>query len=150
MKRALLAISAMALLASCSSGPPPSVRKLMKDDVQPTADIFWKSSGSVSDENGMVDLTPTTEQGWKKAEDATKHLVELGELLKTDDYAKDRGAGWIKFADGMIDMSKQAQKAVADRNSDKMFEVGAYLYDVCSACHQAYPATEAAAAGVKE
>jgi cytochrome c556 len=50
----------------------------------------------------------------------------------------------------MIDMSKQAQKAVEDRNSDKIFEVGAYLYDVCSACHQTYPATEAAAAGVKE
>jgi hypothetical protein len=150
IKRAVLALSAAALLASCSDGPPPSVRALMKDDVQPTADIFWKSSGSVSDETGDHDLTPTTPEGWKKAEDATKHLVELGELLKTEDYAQGRGEGWLKFADGMIDMSKQAEAAVKSRNSDKMFEVGAYLYDVCSACHQAYPATEAAAAGVKE
>jgi len=150
VRQAILAVAATALLASCNSAPPPSVRALMKDEVQPTADIFWHSSGSVSDETGDHDLTPTTPEGWKKAQDATARLIELGELMKTEDYAKDRGEGWVKFAQGMVDMSKQAQKAVADRDSDKMFEVGAYLYDVCSACHQAYPATEAEAAGIKE
>ncbi len=150
MKRqAFWVLGAAMLLASCG-GEPPSVRKLMKDEVDPAAQIFWKSSGSVSDVNGTTDLTPTTDEQWKKVEDATKHLVELGQLMKSDDYAQDRGPAWLKFADGMIDMSKQAQQAVASRNSDRMFEIGAYLYDVCSACHQAYPAKEAAAAGVKE
>ena len=151
VRQAILALAAATLMASCSSAPPPSARALMVDEVEPTAQIFWKSAGAISDENGITDLTPTTPEGWKKAEDATAKLVELGELLKTEDYAQDRGPGWIKFADGMIDMSKQSQKAVADRDSDKMFELGAYLYDVCSGCHQAYPATEAeAATGIKE
>lgn len=146
MKRqAILAIGAAACLAACTGGKePPSVRKLMKDEVQPTAEIFWNSSGSVSDESGEHDLTPTTEEGWKKARDAAAKLGEYGELMMTKDYAADRGEAWIKFSRGLVDISKRAEQAAANHDGDAMFEVGAYVYDVCSACHQAYPATEAA------
>lgn len=149
---AILAVSAAALLASCGSGEAgPSVRQFMMDEVQPTADIFWKSSGSISDENGITDLTPTTEEGWKRAQDATKKLAEYGELLQTEPYAKDRGEGWIRLAKGLVDISKRAEQSVIERDSDKMFEIGGYVYDVCKACHQAYPATEAAeATGIEE
>lgn len=151
MKRTMLALAAATLLASCASdAPPPSVRKLMKEEVQPTAEIYWGSAGAVSDENGLTDLTPTTDEGWNKAVASAVKLGEYGKLLLTEDYAKDRGEGWKRLAQGLVDVSKRAEKAAADHDGDAVFEVGGNIYDVCSACHQAYPATEAAAAGVVE
>lgn len=150
IRQAVLALLATGLLASCGSGEKPSARALMRDEVQPTAEIYWNSSGSISDENGIRDLTPTTDEGWKKAQDAAVKLGELGKLMMTDEYAEGRGPGWLKFSQGLIDMSKQAEQAAIDRDGDGVFEKGAYLYDVCSGCHQAYPAVEASAAGVVE
>lgn len=143
MKQGVLAVLAASLLASCGGPEKPSAMLLMRDEVQPTAEIFWGSSGSISDENGMHDLTPTTEEGWKKTLDSTVKLRELGELLKSEAYAQDRGEGWVRFSQGLIDVSKRAEQSVRDRDSDKMFEVGGHVYDVCKACHEAYPATEA-------
>jgi hypothetical protein len=151
VKQAILAVAAMAFLASCGSEPPPSARALMKDEVQPTAEIYWGSAGAITDANGTVDLTPTTDEGWKKAQDSAVKLGELGKLLMTDDYAQDRGPGWLKLSQGLIDVSKRAEKAAIDRDGDAVFVVGGDIYTVCSACHQAYPATEAEAeTGIKE
>ncbi len=138
-----MAFAMLACLAACSAAPPPpSVRDLMKDQIQPQADIFWNSAGSVSDESGMHDLTPTTDKGWENTRAAAARITGYGNLLMTADYAKDRGEGWIRFAKGMIAVGQRAEQAAADHDGDAVFEIGGALYDVCSACHQAYPQTE--------
>ncbi|OJW73836.1 MAG: hypothetical protein BGO57_04295 [Sphingomonadales bacterium 63-6] len=154
IRNTIVALAGLALLAGCGGNEAEgekksemaSVRDLMKDEVQPTAEIYWGSAGSVSDENGMTDLTPTTDEGWQKTRDSAVKLGELGKKLMEPQYSKDRGEGWIRLSQGLIDVSKIAEQAAADKNPDKVFEVGGTIYDVCTACHQAYPQSEAPSA----
>jgi cytochrome c556 len=136
-----VAILGAAMLASCSKPQPEPnhVQQLMAEVVQPQADIYWHSAGSVSDEEGVHDLTPTTDEGWQKAADAAVKIGEAGKLLMTDKYSSGRKEDWRRFSQGMVDIAEKARQAAADHDEDKVFEVGGTMYDVCSACHQAYP-----------
>lgn len=147
----LVALTALALLAGCgqqgggdaapSSGNP--TRKLMAETVEPQAQILWKVAGSFSDKSGEHQLRPTTEEGWKKAEDAAARLVEMGKLLATSPYSDGRSDDWAVFARGLSELAEKNRKGVADRLSDdELLVLGGELYNVCQACHQAYPPAE--------
>jgi cytochrome c556 len=115
--------------------------------MEPDAQIFWQSSGTVSDAAGTRDLTPTTDAGWAAAESAAATVAETGNLLMTPIYGEDRGSDWIAFAQDLVRAGEAAEKAAMDRDGDAMFEAGGTLSDACSACHQAYlPQEEAARA----
>ena len=161
MKPYAAAIAATILLAGCSSKTPEPAAKpgaaassatpapayvqahtlkaLMANVVDPQAQIFWHSSGSISDAKGTRDLTPTTEEGWRATRSAAATVTEMGNLLMTPQYAKGHGEDWIQLAQALVQTGMKAEKAAADRNSDAIFETGGTLYEVCSACHQAYP-----------
>jgi hypothetical protein len=150
MRHYAVAIAAAASLASCNraddgDAAAPTyvkahdIKQLMATIVQPQADVFWRSSGSVMDEQGEHDLTPTTEERWLAARSASATVAEMGNLLQTPLYAEGRGADWIQFSKALVEIGMRAEQAVAARNSDAMFEVGGTMYNVCSACHQAYP-----------
>jgi hypothetical protein len=47
----------------------------------------------------------------------------------------------------MVDAGKQAEQAAKDKNVDKVFEMSGTVYNVCSACHMAYPPPVPAASG---
>jgi hypothetical protein len=113
--------------------------------MEPDAQIFWRSSGTVSDTAGTRDLTPTTPEGWKAAQSAAATVAETGNLLMTPVYARDRGDDWITFAQDLVRSGKQAEQAAIARDGDAMFEAGAKLSEACSACHQAYLPQEQAA-----
>ena len=146
MMRALAAmtiVGAAALLSGCNQGPPApekTVQQLMAEDVQPTAEVYWNSVQFISDETGDHDIFPKTDAEWAKTKAAATKLGELGELLKTPSYTEGRGEDWTQFSNSLIEVSKLAEQAAADKSTDKVFEVGGTIYSVCSACHQAYPA----------
>ncbi len=155
-----IAIAAVALLAGCNRAPPTpekTVQQLMAEDVQPTAQIYWDSAGHVSElVDGKVverELRPVTDADWQRTKDATIRLGELAELLKTPAYAEGRGPDWITFANSLGEIAKLAEQSADQRDTDRIFEIGGTLYNVCTACHQVYPATtgpeaeEATAAG---
>ena len=154
--RHVAVITATILLAGCggkapdaakpAAAPPApayvqahTLKALMATVVDPQAQIFWHSSGSVSDAKGTHDLTPTTEAGWLATRSAAATVTEMGNLLMTPLYATGKGEDWIQLAQAMVQTGMKAEKAAADRNSDAIFETGGTLYEVCSACHQAYP-----------
>lgn len=148
---------ALAALAGCNKEEPAQpapplirahdIRQLMAIVVQPQADVFWRSAGSVSDETGIHDLTPTTDEGWLATRSAAATVAEMGNLLMTPLYAEGRGDDWIQFSKALVEIGRKAELAAVDRNSDAIFEVGGTMYNVCSACHQAYPPKAAANAG---
>lgn len=141
--RIAIGISALALLAGCESAPEPNHTKiLMRDEVQPQADIFWKSAGTIVDMEGEHDLTPTTDEGWAKTRAAAQAVIAAGELLQTPQYSEGRGEGWIRFSQGLVEIAKQAEQSAIDQDGDAVFTIGGKMYDVCTACHQAYPAEE--------
>jgi len=143
-------LALMALTACNGAGKQPAepaatfvkahdVKQLMAVVVQPQADVFWRSAGSVTDETGEHDLTPTTDAGWLATRSAAATVAEMGNLLMTPQYAQGRGEDWMQFSKSLVEIGQRAEKAAADRNSDAIFETGGTMYNVCSACHQAYP-----------
>jgi len=161
----LTLFAAAALLAGCdaagddsqaSAGEPQyvqahSAQQLMAQVVQPTAEVFWGSAGFVVDETGEHDLTPTTDEGWQATRTAAATITEMGNLLMTPVFAEGRGADWIEFSRALVEVGQQAEQAAANRDSDAVFEVGGTMYNVCTACHQAYlPEEQAAAANAPQ
>jgi len=131
------------LLAGCNQAAQPdkTVQQFMAQDVQPTADIYWKSVQYINEEGGQRDIQPQTDAEWQAVQDAARQLAAYAELLKTPGYAEGRGSDWIQFADSLAEVSKQAEQAAAEKNPEKVFDVGGTVYSVCSACHMIYPTT---------
>lgn len=148
MKGLFIAAAGLFLLAGCNrsaetADPQPvkahDIKQLMAVIVQPQADVFWRSAGSVTDASGTHDLTPTTDEAWLKTRSAAATITEMGNLLMTPQYAQGRGKDWLQFSRSLAEVGMQAEKAAVDRNTDAIFEVGGTIYNVCTACHQVYP-----------
>jgi hypothetical protein len=138
--RHVLAIVLILPLAACDRGPPPvPIRDFMAKQVQPTAQTYWDAVKFVSDEAGEHDIRPRNDAEWERTRKAAEDLGKFGEQLKSDAYAEGRGADWSQFAQGLVDVAKQAEQAAIEKDPDKVFEVGYTVYSVCSACHQVYP-----------
>ena len=143
-RKLIIAFAGTALVAGCNQGPAApekTVQMLMKEDVQPTAEVYWNSVQFISDETGDHDIFPQTDADWQKTKDAATRIGEFAELLKTPGYTEGRGADWTTFANSLGEVARLAEQAAEERDTDKIFEVGGTLYNVCSACHQVYPAT---------
>lgn len=161
IRRRLATVTAILLIAGCARKSPDaapttkqdsvagapaaayvqahSLQALMANVVDPQAQVFWHSSGTLTDAKGQHDLTPTTEEGWRATRSAAATVAEMGNLLMTPLYAKGRAEDWIQLSQALVQVGMKAEKAAADRNADAVFETGGTLYEVCSACHQAYP-----------
>jgi hypothetical protein len=122
-----------------------SLQQLMATVMEPDAQVFWRSSGAVSDPGGLRDLAPTTAEGWAAAQSSAATVAETGNLLMTPLYSRGRGPDWMGFAQELVRAGTQAEKAAIDRDGARMFEAGAKLSEACSACHQAYLPQEQAA-----
>jgi hypothetical protein len=150
--RILAAVSATALLASCSqSGSGESAAtgetfiqahttmELMQNVVQPQADILWSAAGSVSDEDGLHFLRPTTDEGWAAVISSAATVTEMGNLLMTAPYSEGRDEDWFTFARGMVEIGKKNEEAlIARADEDELMTLGGDLYNVCKACHESY------------
>ena len=141
-RRTLTLFAISAALAGCQAEPKASVKEYMAGEVQPTAEVYWNAVQFISDEQGDHDIFPRNDAEWENVRQAAVRLGEMGAELKEPKYAEGRGAAWIDFADGLIEVSAQAEKAAADKSTEAVFEVGGTVYSVCSACHQAYPPAE--------
>lgn len=153
-----------ALLAACgqedgggtAAGEPQyvkahSMQQLMAQVVQPTAEVFWGSVQYISDETGEHDIVPQTDEDWQRTRTAAAALTEMGNLLMTPVHSEGRGADWIEYSRGLIEVGQKAEQAAANRDVDAVFEIGGTMYNVCTACHQAYlPEEQAAAANASQ
>ena len=142
-KRLAIALLAAGLVGGCGgpATPEKTVQQLMAEDVQPTAQVYWDAVQFISDETGDHDIFPKTEADWKRTRDAATRIVELGELIQTPGYAEGRGESWVQIAQSLAEVGKLAEQAADSKDPAKIFEVGGTMYNVCSACHQVYPAT---------
>lgn len=154
MKGIIVAAACLALLAGCKKAEEKAptfvkahdIKQLMATVVQPQADVFWKSAGSYTDATGTHDLRPTTDEAWLRTRSAAATIAEMGNLLMTPQYAEGRGEDWMQFSKSLVEIGLKAEKAAVDRSEDEIFDTGGTMYNVCTACHQAYPATGKAGA----
>ena len=145
----IAAATMAALLAACGQGaetPEKTVQQLMADDVQPTAEIYWDAVRYESVlEDGLPverDIQPETDEDWAKVKASATRLGELGALLQSPGYAEGRGEDWMQFSRSLVEVSQLAAQAADEKNTEKVFEVGGTVYQVCTACHQVYPPAE--------
>ncbi len=148
--QALALLASCAFLASCSGEPADlphgTTQQFMANEVQPTAETYWNAVGAVSElidgEPVFREFEPETDEEWAAVAAAAVKLREYGEVLATPAYAEGRGQDWLDFAQGMQDVARQAEQAALDKSPEAVFEVGGTIYNVCTACHQAYPPAE--------
>ena len=138
--RMIAALGAAVLLAGCkASAPAESVQQLMKNKVDPASKVYFDAVQYVSDSTGEHDIQPQTDADWEEVRKAAADLQDYGKLLQADAYTEGRNPDWTKFSRAMVDAGKQAEQAAKDKNVDKVFEMSGTVYNVCSACHMAYP-----------
>ena len=149
MRRVVHWLALTVVLAACDRTPAQQVEvsdyvrahdihHLMEVVVEPQADVFWNSSGAITNASGEHDLTPTTDEGWLATQSAAATIAEIGNLLMTPQFAQGRGSDWKQFARSLVEIGMRAEQAAVDRNSDAVLEVGATMDTVCEACHQVY------------
>lgn len=141
-------LCAVILLAGCkASAPAETVQQIMKNKVDPASKVYFGAVQYISDSTGEHDIQPRTDAEWEKVRRAAADLQDYGRQLQSDDYAKGRNPDWVKFSQALVDASKQGEDAAKAKNVDKVFEMSGTIYNVCSACHMAYPPPVPAASG---
>lgn len=142
-------------LAACSEAPEESANtgqlpdgerytleldmlQFMELVLEPVADGLWDSAGWIDDiEEGYFELYPTTDEGWAEVRQSAAMIVEAGNALALPSRAYDDDA-WLTYSRAMSNVGLQAMEAAEARNNEDLFQAGAQLYSVCTACHQAY------------
>ncbi len=114
-----------------------NMQELMLHVLEPAADGLWSTAGWVEDRDGYRELYPTTEEGWEHVVGSAAMVAESGNLLMLPGRALDNDA-WMIYADGLTQAGFRAMAAAVTRNKEDLFQAGADIYSVCSACHQAY------------
>ena len=141
-----------ALLSACGesavdtpeveSGPAYNLSLNMTDFMnkilEPSADGLWRSAGWVLDEvDGYYELYPTDDEGWQQVENHAAMVVEAGNAMLLPGRAMPEGE-WTTYTEAMSTVGLTAMQAARDQDKEAVFQAGAQLYSVCTACHQAY------------
>jgi hypothetical protein len=117
--------------------PTGDVLHLMHWLLEPAADHLWDSAGFVITDEGMVDLQPTTEEGWLAVQHSAVVVAEAGNLLMMPGLARDEG-DWREISLGLIEAGLQNRAAAEAHDAEALFEAGGLLYRVCLSCHAVY------------
>ena len=131
------------VLFACAEpeGPPfkpmVDVKQLMVSIVDPAADVFWDSVGTIISEEGVDEWYPKTDEEWAAVENSAIVLMESGNLLMIGNRARDQQA-WMQMSRQMIDAGAVALAAAQSKDPDAVFAVGETVYFACDRCHGLY------------
>jgi len=105
--------------------------------LEPVADSLWKSAGWVLDQDdGYYELYPTDDAGWAAARYQAAMIVEAGNAMLLP--GRNIDGAWTTYSQAMSAVGLTLMKAAEDQSEEDLFQGGAQLYSVCTACHQAY------------
>ena len=173
-----LCACAASLLAAAScrraaDAPPPAppapayvtdvtIKDLMLDVIDPSADVVWLSVTTVANETGLVETRPQNDEEWAKVRQGALTLAEAANLLMMPGrkvappdhksevpgielegpemdalIANSRGV-WEVRAKALHDAAMDAYRAAVAKDADKVFEVGEAIENACEGCHSQY------------
>jgi hypothetical protein len=114
-----------------------SVKDLMANMMDPTADVVWESVGTVMTKEGTFERAPQTDDEWDNVKAHAIMLVEAGNLLMLP--ARSGGnPEWIQMSQDLITQSKRMITAAEKHDRQAVFDVGAEIYDRCVNCHKKF------------
>jgi cytochrome c556 len=142
--------------------PAATVKDLMLAIIDTNADVVWESVSSVSNEKGLVETRPQTDEDWQKvrrgavalAEGANmlmipgRRVARPGEKSETPGVelepeemdaliAKDPAAFHKRAAD-LRTAALEILDAVDKKDADKVFAIGEHIERACENCHSHY------------
>ena len=134
-----------ALLLGCATDAPDSssyeavadVQELMLTVLEPAAEAYWDAVGWIIDETGEHEIAPANPEEWEAVRNAAFVIAESGNLLMMDGRALDQ-TSWIAMSKAMVQVGRTAIGAAEARDKNAVFDAGAVVYYVCTACHAAY------------
>lgn len=114
-----------------------SMKDLMANLVDPTADGVWEQFGTIDTKDGSFEKAPATDDDWNEVKAKAMTLVEVGNLLMLP--ARSGGNDeWVRKAQALITQSQRAIKAAADHDKEASFNIGADIYETCVSCHKQF------------
>jgi hypothetical protein len=125
-----------------NSGPDYNLTLNMTDFMnrvlEPSADALWRSAGWVLDEvDGYYELYPTDDIGWERVGNQAAMIVEAGNAMMLPGRAMEQSE-WMTYSEAMSTVGLTLMQAASEQDEDALFQGGAQLYSVCTACHQAF------------
>lgn len=140
----LVACGGVLASTGCRGGtaPPPfrpvvDTKLLMKAVVNPSADVVWEATGWIITAEATRQRKPKNDEEWTEVRNRAVELAEAGNLLMMPPRAKD-GGEWMRRCLELVVQGEAALHAAEARDWDKLFTVGAGVYEACSACHEKY------------
>ena len=132
------------LLFGCApdAGEPPftlvaDLPDLMSTVVDPAADVYWDAVGWIIDASGTTEIRPESPEEWEAVRNAAYQVAESGNLMMMRGRAVDEPE-WTGFSQALISVGRRAIEAAEARDEQGVFDVGAEIYAVCTACHATY------------
>jgi cytochrome c556 len=142
--------------------PDATIKDLMLNVVDTSADVVWLSVTTEVNEKGVIDTRPQNDEEWLKvrqgaitlAEAANlllipgRHVARPGEKSETPGVElepsemeelinKDR-ATWNARATALHEAATLALRAAEAHDADKVFEIGETIEHACENCHKTY------------
>ena len=167
-----LGMLVVALIAGCRAAPPPAppapefrptatVREVMGNMVDPSADVLWESVATVVTDKGIDDRRPRTDEEWAVVKRSAVTLVEATNLLlidrptgRTEDISanpnielspaeidavrKKDPEAWKTFVKGLYDAALPALDAINKKDADALLNSGEGIDVACENCHLHY------------
>jgi hypothetical protein len=141
--------------------PTTTIRDLMDNIVDPSADTIWNSVSTTITKKGTEEKAPHTDEEWGTVRHSAIELLEASNLLQIPGrhvamagqrneqgielqpeqieklINEDRRA-WITLAHGLHDAATLALHAVDAKDPAKVLESGDVIDNACENCHQRY------------
>jgi len=167
-----LGLLVVALISGCRAAPPPAppapefrptatVREVMGNMVDPSADVLWESVATIVSEKGIDDRRPRTDEEWAAVKRSAVTLVEATNLLlidrptgRTEDISanpnielspaeidavrKKDPEAWKGFVKGLYDSAVPALNAINAKDADALLNSGEGIDVACENCHLHY------------
>ena len=134
----------LTLLSGCSADAPEErmtavagVQELMTTVVEPAAEVYWDAVGWIVDASGTTEIRPGSPEEWEAVRNAAFVIAESGNLLMMEGRAVDQDA-WMALSQSLIEVGRRAIEAAEARDEQAVFDMGAEVYYVCTACHATY------------
>jgi hypothetical protein len=112
--------------------------ELMAHVIDPASFVYWKGAGTEETAKGTRNLAPTTEEGWESLESGAATLIEAGNMLQLPGRARAPEKDWNGFAQQLTDLAIPAKAAAEKHDAKGVYDYGAKIYQVCTACHEEY------------
>jgi hypothetical protein len=117
--------------------PVATVQELMNGPIQWAADAYWQSVSITVDLEGTHENFPESDDEWHDVWAAALTVAESGNLLMMAPRAQDDRV-WMRLSEALVTVGLEAAEAAKAQDTDKVFDAGEKVYNVCTTCHELY------------